>query len=70
MTKIQSGDIVVFRRNLDSTEMLVIDVRNESDDLESSGNNHRIISVMYWFKKIDKYSLVKLNEDEFCLKRR
>lgn len=70
MTKIQSGDVVVFRRNLDSTEMLVIDVRKEPEELESLGNNHRIISVMYWFKKIDKYSLVKLNEDEFCLRRR
>lgn len=70
MAKIQSGDVVVFRRNLDCTEMLVIDVRKDSEDLESPENNHRIISVMYWFRKIDKYSLLKLNEDEFCLRRR
>lgn len=70
MTKIQPGDIVVFRSNLDSTEMLVIDVYKQLDHIESTTKNYRTVCVVFWFRKIDKYCTIRLNEDEFCLRRR
>jgi len=70
MTKIQPGDTVVFRRKLNCTKMLVIDVYKQLDEIESTTNNHQIVCVVFWFRKIEKYCTIRLNEDEFCLRRR